>query len=177
MCKIVEVLPEEDRIMMNNSCQINIICLVTGVKVFGKISEDYNILGLVLTVYLVQQKQMRTSPGLTWVKKQTKTNVLEVWSFCSNSAFEIAVLQFRFHEFMRCMWILDLFRAHIQVVNLPQWTQDDFFKQDFLASQRPVPSFFSSFCESWFKSNKRREGLCGSVEAIYSENSSYCQVT
>lgn len=54
MCKIVEVLPEEDGIMMNNSWQTNIICLLTRVKVFSRISEDYNMLELVLLVHLVQ---------------------------------------------------------------------------------------------------------------------------
>ena len=35
MWRIGQVLPEEGEITMNYSCQINIICLLTRIKVFG----------------------------------------------------------------------------------------------------------------------------------------------
>lgn len=118
MCKIVEVLPKEDGIMMNNSCQINIICIVTSLW-----QDLWRLQYTGVSVFNISCAT-EADKNFTWLAlwKKNKISVLDAWSLYSNSTFEIALLQFHFHELTCCMWILEVFRAHIQVVNLPQWT-------------------------------------------------------
>jgi len=74
--KIVGVLPEEDGIMMNYSGQINFICLLTRIKVFGRdlwrlqqcigFSNAYNI-----------SNAVEADKNFSWlVGKKKKPNVL-----------------------------------------------------------------------------------------------------
>lgn len=122
MQKIVEMLPEEGGVMMNYSCQISIIYLLTRIKVFGGYFwrlQQYTGFGNACNI----SNAIEADDNFSCEEKKAKhpcagRRFAEAWSFSSNFTFEISLIEIHFHEVICGIWILELFRASIQVGNL-----------------------------------------------------------